>query len=261
MRIRGQVNTRSRRRDRVGRLPLPLSVGLGPKQIRTRKLASTRIAPPRDVALHIRRPGFMKRPEKRAVRARSIPKLQDVWTFCHRSEESRFIPNFFRAQTLRPDLLEAELEAWTGFCYLKMSDTSAKECILLPYQQRTSTLIGVAMHCNLLRGLGMPSEEGDQIAVDHHESNLSESDRALLDFAVKLGTRVSEFSRKDVVKLQTLGFTEEQILECEVVTALNNFANTLQMGLGIEPDFEPPPDFEIKCIFPVVPRLLFRPGA
>src|SRR4029077_1820616 len=32
--------------------------------------------------------------------------------------------------------------------------------------------------------------------------------------------------------------------EAAVVTALNNFANTLQMGLGIEPDFEPPPIFE-----------------
>ena len=29
-----------------------------------------------------------------------------------------------------------------------------------------------------------------------------------------------------------------------MVTALNNFANTLQMGLGIEPDFAPPPVFE-----------------
>jgi len=90
----------------------------------------------------------------------------------------------------------------------------------------------------------MPSEEGDQIAVDHHESALTESDKALLDFAVKLGTRVSEFSREDVVKLQVLGFSEKQILECEVVTAFNNFANTLQMGIGIEPDFEPPPIFE-----------------
>ena len=100
------------------------------------------------------------------------------------------------------------------------------------------------MHCNLLRGLGMPSEEGDQIAVDHHESGLTEPDKALLDFAVKLGTGVSEFSREDVVKLQVLGFSEEQILECEVVTALNNFANTLQMGIGIEPDFKPPPIVE-----------------
>lgn len=61
---------------------------------------------------------------------------------------------------------------------------------------------------------------------------------------MKLGTRASEFSCEDIVKLQKFGFTEEQILECEVVTALNNFANTLQMGLGIEPDFQPPLVFQ-----------------
>jgi RNA polymerase sigma-70 factor, ECF subfamily len=94
----------------------------------------------------------------------------------------------------------------------------------------------------------MPSDEGDQIAVDHHESSLSETDKALLDFAVKLGTRPSEFSGEDVLSLRRLGFTEEQILECVVVTALNNFANTLQMGLGIEPDFAPPPVFEGKKV-------------
>ena len=90
----------------------------------------------------------------------------------------------------------------------------------------------------------MPSEEGDQIAVDYHQSSLSDADRALLDFAVELGTRNWEFSRLGVVKLQTHGFTEQQVLECEVMTALNNFANTLQMGLGIEPDFEPPAVFQ-----------------
>src|SRR6202007_738527 len=58
-----------------------------------------------------------------------------------------------------------------------------------------------------------------------------------------LGTGDPEFSRADVVKLQTLGFTPEQVLESVVVTAFNNFANTLSMGLGIEPDFAPPPVF------------------
>ncbi len=145
------------------------------------------------------------------------------------------------AQTLRPDLLEAVDRILLSEDVLTRVQ---KECILLAVSAANLNSYCVAMHCNLLRGLGMPSEEGDQIAVDHHESNLSKPDRALLDFAVKLGTRASEFSREDVVKLQALGFTEEQILECEVVTALNNFANTLQMGLGIEPDFEPPPVFE-----------------
>lgn len=89
----------------------------------------------------------------------------------------------------------------------------------------------------------MSPEECDQIAVDHHESSLSEPDKVLLDFAVKLGTGVAEFSRKDVAQLQELGFSDKQILECVVVTALNNFANTVQMGLGIEPDFETHPVF------------------
>src|SRR5271166_32989 len=156
-----------------------------------------------------------------------------------------FIPNFFRAQTLRPDLLEAELEAVGRILLPEEALTRVqKESILLAVSAANLNSYCVAMHCNLLRGLGMPSEEGDQIAVDYHESNLSEADRALLDFAVKLGTHGPEFSREHVVRLRAFGFRAEQILECEVVTALNNFANTLQMGLGIEPDFEPHPVFE-----------------
>ena len=158
-----------------------------------------------------------------------------------------FIPNFFRAQTLRPDLLEAEAEAVARILLPEDALTRVqKECILLAVSAANLNSYCVAIHCNLLRGLGMPPEEGDQIAVDHHQSSLSEADRALLDFAVKLGTRVSEFSREDIVNLKTLGFAEEQILECVAVTALNNFANTLQMGLGIEPDFEPPAAFQNK---------------
>jgi RNA polymerase sigma-70 factor (ECF subfamily) len=142
-------------------------------------------------------------------------------------------------------LLEAELEAVGRILLPEEALTRVqKESILLAVSAANLNSYCVAMHCNLLRGLGMPSEEGDQIAVDYHEANLSVADKALLDFAVKLGTRGREFSRRDVVKLQALGFTEEQILECVVVTALNNFANTLQMGLGIEPDFAPPPVFE-----------------
>lgn len=226
-----------------------LSVGLGPEaDFGPRKLASTRIAPLRDVALHIPSPGIHEAARNKGPYV-SAPYLSSktFGPFATVQKSHGFIPNFFRAQTLRPDLLEAELEAVDRILLPEDVLTRVqKECILLAVSAANLNSYCVAMHCNLLRGLGMPSEEGDQIAVDHHESNLSESDSALLDFAVKLGTRVSEFSREDVVKLQTLGFTEEQILECEVVTALNNFANTLQMGLGIEPDFEPPPNFENK---------------
>jgi RNA polymerase sigma-70 factor, ECF subfamily len=224
-----------------------LSVGLGPEpDFEGRKLASTRIVPPREGGLHSLLPDI-KAAAKRKGPYVPAPYLSPkaFAPFGVLQKSHGFIPNFFRAQTLRPDLLEAELEAVDRILVPEDLLTRVqKECILLAVSAANLNSYCVAMHCNLLRGLGMPSEEGDQIAVDYHESNLSEADKALLDFAVKLGTHGPDFSREDVVKLRAFGFSEEQILECEVVTALNNFANTLQMGLGIEPDFEPPPVFE-----------------
>ena len=175
-----------------------------------------------------------------------------------------FIPNFFRAQTLRPDLLQAELEAIGAVLLPEDFLTRVqKESILLTVSAANLNSYCVAVHCNLLRGLGLSAEEADQIAVDHHLSNLSKADIALLDLAVKLGTRFSEFSREDAAKLQTLGFGQEQILESIVVTALNNFSNTLQMGLGIEPDFAPPSVFEKNKVNPsgARPTLMPREGA
>jgi RNA polymerase sigma-70 factor, ECF subfamily len=156
-----------------------------------------------------------------------------------------FIPNFFRAQTLRPDLLEAELEA-VGSILLPEDVLTRiqKESILLAVSAANLNSYCVAVHCNMLRGLGLSAEEADQIAIDYRLSSLSEADVALLDFAVRLGPCFLEFSPRNTDKLTSFGFTPEQILEAAVVTALNNFANTLQMGLGVEPDFEPPSSFE-----------------
>ncbi len=226
-----------------------LSVGLGPEpDFGWRKLSATRIVPPREGAPrspipHVHAAAKRKGPYVPAPYL--SPKTFAPFGIVQKSHG--FIPNFFRAQTLRLDLLDAELQAVDRILVPEDLLTRVqKECILLAVSAANLNSYCVAMHCNLLRGLGMSPEEGDQIAVDHHESNLPERDRALLDFAVKLGTRFSEFSREDIVKLQTFGFSEEQILDCVAVTALNNFANTLQMGLGIEPDFAPPPSFEMN---------------
>jgi RNA polymerase sigma-70 factor, ECF subfamily len=223
-----------------------LSVGLGPEpDCEWRTLPATRIVSPREEAPH-------SLPDVHAAAKRKGPYVPAPYLspmtftpFGVLKKTHGFIPNFFRAQTLRPDLLETELEAVDKILApCDLLTRTQKECVLLAVSAANLNSYCVAVHCNLLRGLGMPSEEGDQIAVDYRESNLPEADKALLDFAVKLGTRSAEFSREDVARLRAFGFSEEQILECAVVTALNNFANTIQMGLGIEPDFEPPQAFE-----------------
>ncbi len=224
-----------------------LSAGLGPKpDFEPRELAVTNSDAPHEGGRHGMSDDIRERARRKGPHLPAPYLSPRTFTpFDVLQKSHGFIPNFFRAQTLRPDLLEAELEA-VGRILLPEDVLTRvqKECILLAVSAANLNSYCVAMHCNLLRGLGMSSEEGDQIAVDHHGANLSKADAAMLDFAVKLGARGPEICRGDVENLRRLGFTDEQILECAVVTALNNFANTLQMGLGIEPDFEPPVFFE-----------------
>jgi RNA polymerase sigma-70 factor (ECF subfamily) len=156
-------------------------------------------------------------------------------------ERFGYIPKIFRAQTLRPDLIHAEVDAFSNV--LRPEDALShlqKECILLVGSAANLNTYCVAAHCEVLRFIGgMSIEESDQIAVDHHQANLSKANKTLLDFALKLTARPSEVSQGDIDSLRRDDFTEEQILETVAVTALNNFFNTLQMGLGTTPDTEP----------------------
>jgi RNA polymerase sigma-70 factor (ECF subfamily) len=149
------------------------------------------------------------------------------------------IPNLFRAQTLRPAAIEAEASAFRNV--LMPEDFLShvqKECILLVVSAANLNTYCVAAHCEMLRAMGVPAEESDQIAVDHHQADLSDANKALLDFALRLTRRPSDFGREDIDRLRSCGFSETHILEAVVVTALNNFINTLQMGLGTTPDVE-----------------------
>jgi RNA polymerase sigma-70 factor (ECF subfamily) len=154
-------------------------------------------------------------------------------------ERFGLIPKIFRAQTLRPDLIEAEADAVRKVLGpVDILSHVQKECIFLVGSVVNLNTYCVAAHCEMLRTMGVSIEESDQIAVDHHQAELSEANKRLLDFALKLTARSSEFDREDIELLRRQGFSEEHILEAVAATALNNFFNTLQMGLGTTPDYD-----------------------
>jgi len=56
----------------------------------------------------------------------------------------------------------------------------------------------VAVHCEMLRALGVPLETSGQVAVDHSEAGLPEADVALLDFGLGLAKRPGTFAAADI---------------------------------------------------------------
>jgi RNA polymerase sigma-70 factor, ECF subfamily len=162
-------------------------------------------------------------------------------------ERFGFIPDLFRAQTLRPDVIEAEAGMIRNVLVPDdILSRRQKECILLVGSAANLNTYCVAAHCEMLRGMGVSLEESDQIAIDHHHADLSRANKALLDFALKLTVRPLEFHSNDTDNLRRHGFFEKQILEAIVTTGINNFLNTLQMGLGTTPDVEPVRVFGLK---------------
>ena len=156
-----------------------------------------------------------------------------------------FIPNLYRAQTLRPDIVEDE-SASIGKILMggKALTRAQTESIFIVASSTILNTYCVAAHCNILRKYGLSPEEADQIAFDHRQSNLPEHDKIMLDFTVKLASRPFEVCLADVQKLRDSGFTDEQVLDCIALTACSNFLNIIRLGLGVEPDFELPPGFE-----------------
>ena len=152
-----------------------------------------------------------------------------------------FIPNFFRAQTIRPDLLDATVQ-FVQAILVKESALAReqKEYIFLVCSAANLSTYCVTAHCEIVRMLGIQGPEPEQIALDHTAANIPFPLKALLNFATKLNTKPAKVTRRDIDALHTYGYTDEQILETVMMVGLAKFANSVSFGLGTAPDFDPP---------------------
>lgn len=73
-----------------------------------------------------------------------------------------------------------------------------------------------------------------QLQTDWRKASLSEPDRAMLEYAVKLTVEPWHMEEADVVALQEVGFSDADILDINQVTGYYAYVNRLADGLGVE---------------------------
>src|SRR5438309_4636223 len=164
---------------------------------------------------------------------------KDFPAFATMREQLGFLPNFYVAQTTRPDLIEAEV-ALMGAILLKDGALSRKqkEYVFLVTSAANLSTYCVTAHCEIVRMMKLEGPEPEQIAIDHVHAKIPIADKALLNFCAKLNSQRSKTGSSDVEALRTYGFSEQQILEAIVTVGFAQFANTVAFGLGTVPDFE-----------------------
>ena len=162
-----------------------------------------------------------------------------------------FIPRIFREQLARPDLVAAEARLIETLLFRTSALTRLqKEFIVLAVSGANSNIYFPAVHSQTLKFLGVKPQQSAIITSDHRKANLSEADKALLDFACHLTRHGNRFSADDVEQLRSHGFSDEQILESVLMVGLTNLLNVVQTGLGTEPDFKPRAIFSAKEVNP-----------
>src|SRR6266536_548591 len=163
---------------------------------------------------------------------------KDFPVFSSIREQFGFLPNFFPAQTLRPDLVDAEINLMAAIL-LKEGALSRrqKEYIFLVCSAANLSTYCVTAHCEIVRMLHLEGPEPEQIAIDHVHAKIPIADKVLLNFCAKLNGQPTKIGSSDIDALRTYGFSEQQIHEAIVTVGFAGFANTVAFGLGTVPDF------------------------
>lgn len=80
------------------------------------------------------------------------------------------------------------------------------------------------------------AEISEQLIYDYRQAMLSDADRALCDYAVKLTLKPGDVSKFDVEYLYRHGFSDDEINITAQVTSYFNYINRIGNGLGVEPE-------------------------
>src|ERR1700757_5150464 len=139
---------------------------------------------------------------------------KDFPAFAAIREQFGFLPNFFPAQTMRPDFVDAEINLMAAIL-LKEGALARrqKEYIFLVTSAANMSTYCVTAHCEIVRMLGIQGPEPEKVAINHNATDIPIADKALLNFALKLNASPRKIDADDIDGLRTYDFSDRQILE------------------------------------------------
>ena len=155
-------------------------------------------------------------------------------------EKAGFVPNVFLTLARRP----AEWRAF--FAYhdaLMLREDSGlskgeREMIVTATSAANHCLYCVVAHGAILRIYEKKPLLADQVAVNYRKADISERQRAMLDFAMKVCLHSDAIEETDFAALHTHGFNDEDICDIAAITAFFGLSNRMANFAGMMPNPE-----------------------
>ena len=174
-----------------------------------------------------------------------VPELADIpedlrTRMLEVQQKAGFIPNVFLTLAHRPD------ECRAFFAYhdaLMLKDTPAlnkaeREMIVVTTSGANDCVYCVVAHGAILRIYTKNPRIADQVAINHRKAEITDKQRAMLDFALKVCLHSHEIDEADFVVLRAFGFTEDDIWDIGSITAFFGMSNRLANMSSMRPNDE-----------------------
>jgi 4-carboxymuconolactone decarboxylase len=154
-------------------------------------------------------------------------------------EKSGFIPNVFLVLAHRPEEFRAFFAYHDALMDKPGNLTKAeREMIVVATSNLNQCQYCVVAHGAILRIRAKDPLIADQVAVNYRKADISDRQKAMLDFAVRVSTEAQKVSESDFATLTSHGFTEEDIWDIAAISAFFGLSNRLANVTSMRPNAE-----------------------
>ncbi|MCP5426532.1 MAG: peroxidase-related enzyme [Gammaproteobacteria bacterium] len=154
-------------------------------------------------------------------------------------EKSGFIPNIFLLLAHRPDEFRAFFAYHDALMEKPGNLTKAeREMIVVATSNNNQCQYCVVAHGAILRIRAKDPLIADQVAINYRKADITDRQKAMLDFAMQVSTRAYEVSEKDIEVLKAHGFTDEDIWDIGAITAFFGLSNRMANMTSLRPNAE-----------------------
>ncbi len=173
-----------------------------------------------------------------------VPELQDMPEDIRArilavQEKSGFIPNVFLALAHRPDEFRAFFAYHDALMDKPGTLTKAeREMIVVATSGANQCQYCVVAHGAILRIRAKNPLIADQVATNYRKADITERQKAMLDFAMKVSQSAQTVGEADFDALKAHGFGEEEIWDIAGITAFFGLSNRLANVASMRPNAE-----------------------
>lgn len=144
------------------------------------------------------------------------------------------VANILKAHSVQPRAMTAHLRLYVELMFGNSELSRAeREMIAVAVSSANRCRYCVEHHAEPLRALTKDEAWVQALKADPAGAALTQRQRVLVAYALKLTTRPAEVTESDVAELRSAGLSDAAIHDAAAVAAYFNFVNRLALGLGV----------------------------